>query len=125
MGDTQGFAQWTPQQPTLDLPLSESLPPLLLSGNRRCVLGDRDDQTGLPSLPKNPAQGCNYPHLKKERSLTLQAWPHHPQVPDSESLGECSRAERGSTGPVRNGEEQELLQPRNWNFFGNREDKDL
>lgn len=77
-----------PQQPTLDLPLSEPLLPCCSQAIRGCVLGDRDDQTGLPSLPKNPAQGCNYPPCKTERSLALQVWPQHLQVSGSESLGE-------------------------------------
>lgn len=48
----------------------------------------------------------------------MQVWPRHPQLSGSESLGEWSRAECGGPGPVRKGEEQELLQQRNWIFLG-------
>lgn len=122
LGDTMD----TPQQPTLDLdlPLSESLLPCCSQAIRGCVLGDGHDQTALLSLPKNPARGCNYPPLKKERSLTLQVWPQHQQVSGNESLGEWSRAvceswpcqEGGGTGPPP---------AKNLIIFGNREDKDL
>lgn len=92
-GDAEGFARWALQQPTLDLPsipqVTEFLLPCCSQAVQGCDLRDRDDQTGFPSSPKNPVQGCNYPYLKSEGSLTLQVCQQHPEVLGSESrLGE-------------------------------------
>lgn len=46
-----------------------------------------------------------------------KVWPQHLQLSGSESPGEWSRAEHGSLGPARKGEEHEFLQPRSGSFL--------
>lgn len=114
--------------------MTESFLPCCSQAAQGRDLGARDDQTGFPSLPKNPAQGCNYLHLKPEGSLTSQACPQHPEVSGSEShlreqcgtagtgcdepgMGERSEGVLAPSGAGGKGNEWELLQPRSCFFW--------
>lgn len=70
------FARWAPQQPSLNLLFIPHVTESFLHCCSQAVqgydLGAGDNQTGFPSLPENPAQGCNYLCLKSEGSSTPQ-----------------------------------------------------
>lgn len=129
-------ARWTPQQPTLN-PLfithvTESFLHCCSQAVQRYDLGAGDDQTGFPSLPENPAQGCNYLCLKSESSLTPQVCSQHLRSLSVNHVFGSSRDRVQLTGNGREewswsmgvllslrmgGKEHELLQARSCFFW--------